>query len=467
MATNIQIPTKLGRIFEKKNVRYRAAYGGRGSAKSITFARMILLKSLEKPGKYLCCRELQKSIKTSVHSLLIAEIKAMGLDAFFDVGKEYLRTIDGSSEFLFFGLRSNAEEIKSTHGVRICWVEEAQAVSQFSWDMLIPTIREEDSEIWATFNPQDELDPVYDMFVTNPRNKSAICEINYMDNPWFPQVLEDERLECKEKYPEKYGWIWLGKLYVNVEASVYGKWIEAARTAGRFKESLYDPNLEVFTAWDLGYSDDSAIWWFQVAGNELRLIDYYENNRQDMKHYSEQIYGRELINVVYGENGKVMSFDYGNPIEGIGHRAKYQYADHYVPHDAANKLLQAGGRSIVDQLHEFGIKSKVVHSTSQQNQISAARSSIEVAWFDPVQCKGGIRNLKKYAFQEYDRDRGYSTTPIHDIYSHGCDAFEIVAQIWKSAKIEKPPQWPRYLNEITAQEVFYGDANKSDVINRI
>lgn len=464
---NVKIPAKLGKIFQQKNVRYRVAYGGRGSGKSITFARMILIEALTHSGKYLCCRELQKSIKTSVHSLLAAEIKAMGMEQYFDVGKEYLRTADGSSEFLFFGLRSNAEEIKSTHGVRICWVEEAQATSQFSWDMLIPTIREEGSEIWATFNPQDELDPVYEMFVTNPRRKSAICEINYMDNPWFPQVLEDERLECKEKSPDKYGWIWLGQLYVNVEAAVYGKWIEAAKTAGRFKEGLYDPELPVFTAWDLGYSDDTAIWWFQVAGNELRLVDYYENNRQDMKHYSEQIYGRELINVKYGENGKVMSYELGKPIEGIEHRVKYEYAYNYVPHDAANKLLQAGGRSIVDQLHEFGIKTKVVGATSQQNQISAARAAINLAWFDPVMCKGGIRNLKKYAFEERDGDKGYSHVPKHDVYSHGADAFEVVAQVWKSAKIEKPRERPKFLHELTADEVFYGQTNSGNSIERI
>jgi phage terminase large subunit len=453
---NVKIPAKLGEIFQKKDVRYRAAYGGRGSAKSITFARMILIEALNHPAKYLCCRELQKSIKTSVHSLLAAEIKAMGMEKYFDVGKEYLRTADGSSEFLFFGLRSNAEEIKSTHGVRICWVEEAQAVSQFSWDMLTPTIREDSSEIWATFNPQDELDPVYEMFVTNPRNKAAICQINYIDNPWFPQVLEDDRLECLEKSPDKYPWIWLGQLYVNIEAAVYGKWIEAAKTAGRFREGLYDPDLPVYTAWDLGYSDDTAIWWFQVAGNELRLVDYYENNRQDMRHYAEQLYGRELTNIVYGENGKIISFDLGKPIDGIEHRIKYNYADHYVPHDAANKLLQAGGRSVVDQLHEMGIKSRVVSSTSQQNQISAARSAIDLAYFDPTMCKQGIRCLKKYEFRERDGEMGYSQEPIHGIYSHGSDAFEVVAQVWKSAKMEAPPPRPRFLHEVTAEEIFYG-----------
>lgn len=465
----VQIPEKIGKIFEpKENIRYRVAYGGRGSGKSIAFARMILLEALNTPAKYLCCRELQKSIKTSVHSLLAAEIKNMGLEAYFDVGKEYLRTKDESSEFLFFGLRSNAEEIKSTHGIRIAWIEEAQAVSQFSLDMLIPTIREEASEIWATFNPQDELDPVYEMFVTDPRRKSAICEVNYDENPWFPQVLEDERQECLEKSPEKYNWIWKGQLYVNVNAAVYGKWIEKAKSEGRFKEGIYDPSLPVYTAWDLGYSDDTAIWWFQVAGNEVRAIDYYENNRQDMRHYAEQLYGREIPeeDIEYGPNGKVLSYNLGKPLEGLERRIGYQYGDNFVPHDAANKLLQAGGRSVVDQLHEFGIKSRIVEATSQQNQIAAGRGAIDRAWFDPVHCKQGIRCLKKYAFEERDGERGYSTTPKHDVYSHGADGWEILARIWKSAKIDTLPPKPRFLNEMTVDEIFFG-ATPSNGISRI
>jgi hypothetical protein len=267
-------------------------------------------------------------------------------------------------------------------------------------------------------------------------------------------VLEDERLECLEKSPEKYDWIWRGKLYVNVNASVYGSWMEKAKDAGRVKEGIFDPNLPVFTAWDLGYSDDTAIWWFQVAGNEIRAIDYYENNRQDMRHYAEQLYGREIINIQYGANGKVISYDLGAVLPGLERRTVYKSGDNYVPHDAANKLLQAGGRSVVDQLHEFGIKSRIVEATSQQNQISAGRAAIDFSWFDPVLCKQGIRCLKKYAFEERDGERGYSTTPKHDVYSHGADAWEILARVWKSAKIEQPPPKARFLHEMTVDELF-------------
>lgn len=457
---NVEIPSKILNIFEKPS-RYRVAYGGRGSGKSIAFARMILLEALKAPGKYLCCRELQKSIKTSVHSLLVAEIEAMGLQRYFDWGREFLRTKDGKSEFLFFGLRTNAEEIKSTHGVRICWVEEAQAVSQFSWDMLIPTIREENSEIWATFNPQDELDPIYKMAVSNPRPNMNVCEVNYSDNPWFPAVLEDERLECLRATPEKYDWVWKGQLFINTDASVYGSWMQKAQNEGRIRTNIYDPALPVFTAWDLGYSDDTAIWWFQVAGNEVRLIDYYANHRQDMKHYSEIIYGKQITNVEYGENGKVIKFSLGDVTNQ--RRASYLYDAHYVPHDAANKLLQAGGRSIVDQLHEYGLKSFIVPSTSQQNQLAAARATIDLSWFDEDACSEGIRCLRKHSFTE--RDNGtFSQTPKHDDgFSHGCDAYEVVAQIWQSAKVEAKQAPPKFFEDMTINDLWADQANRRRV----
>lgn len=449
----VDLPAKIGELFEVPDRRYRVAYGGRGSGKSIGFARMLLLRSMEEPMVILCARELQKSMKDSVHSLLVSQVSAMGLDDAFECGREYLRGKNGSN-FLFYGLRSNSAEIKSTFGVKIAWVEEAQAVSQLSLDYLFPTVREDNSEIWITFNPDDELDPVYDMFVNSQRGKAAVQLVNYSDNPFFPQVLEDERLEDKRTRPHKYAWIWEGALNINTEAAVYGKWIETAKLDGRIKADLYDPSLPVYTVWDLGYSDDTAIWFFQVAGDEIRLIDYYENRREDMVHYASQLYGRQIKDIVYGPNGKVLTFSLDEPLPNCGHRADFQYGDHYVPHDAANKLLQAGGRSIVNQLFELGIKAKVVNATSQQNQIEGTRATMPHCWFDSERCKEGIRCLKKYSFKLNDQTGSYSKEPVHDIYSHGADAFEIIAQVWKSVRLPENKPKPRFLHETTINELW-------------
>ncbi|MGL4999510.1 MAG: PBSX family phage terminase large subunit [Cetobacterium sp.] len=446
----IDLPEKIAQIFEPSNIRYRVAYGGRGSGKSIGYSRMLLVKALEKKTKVLCCRELQKSMKDSVHSLLVSQIDKLGLQSEFDIGREYLRGKNGS-EFLFYGLRSNAAEIKSMDGINICWVEEGQAASTESLTYLFPTIRENNSEIWITFNPADELDPVYNMFVTGNRGNSIVKKINFYDNPFFPQVLELERQEDLKN--NNYNWVWLGELNLNNEASVYGKWINNCEQKGRFKTNLYDPSLPVHTAWDIGYSDDTAIWWYQIAGNEVRLIDYYSASRQDVKSFAEQIYGREIKNIKYGENAKILSYELGSVT--LERRTKYKYSEFNLPHDAANKLLQAGGRSMVDQLHELGIKAKVVHSTSQQNQIQGARATLEHTWIDSEFCKDGVRCLRKYEFEKKSDSGGYSHNPKHDIYSHGCDAFEVISQVWKSAKPDPIIQRPRFLNEMTVDELFY------------
>lgn len=463
----VRVPAKIGELFAPthhpvtgKRIRSRGAKGGRGSAKSTGFAQMAIIRKIQRPGNFLCCRELQKSIKDSVYSLLREQMYNMGANECFDIGETFIRSkLHPDTQFLFNGLRTNPQEIKSMNRLDCAWIEEAQAVSQRSLDLLYPTVRMDESEIWSTWNPEDELDPIEQKLVANPPEDALVIEINYSDNPFFPDVLEQERLNTLRFQPQRYDWMWLGKYNTNTDGAVYGKWVAQMERDGRIKKGIFDPSLPVFTAWDLGFSDDTAIWWFQVAGNEVRLIDYYENNREGVRHYAEQVYGREIINIIYGPNGKVLNFTLGNMIDGIERRLEYQYADHYVPHDAANKLLQAGGRSVVDQLFEFGIKTKVVHATSQQNQIEAARLTLEKTWADPEICKDGIRALRKYQFLFDENRNKYMDKPDHDSYSHGCDAYEIIAQVWKSAKVEAAPAAPRFLADMTVNEVFYGEVN--------
>lgn len=458
----IQLPDKLGELFEGK-ADYRGAYGGRGGAKTLGFAKMAIAEIMlldDRPWKFLCGRELQKSLKDSVFSVIAANIPILGVQDAFEVGKEFIRCKNGN-EFLFYGLKSNIAEVKGLHGVRRTWLEEAQKVSQSSLTYLIPTVMRDfpDCEIWASWNPDDEEDPIHKMFVTDADPTVKTVKINYYDNPWFPESLDKVRLRDLKNNPDRYEWIWEGNFNVNNEASVYGKWMELARASGRIKTGIYDPALPVFTAWDLGYSDDTAIWWFQVQGNEIRLIDYYENNRQGILHYAEQIYGREIPEdgIVRGANGKIVTFKLGKVLDGCEHRVKYNYGHHYGPHDAANKLLQAGGRSVVNQLYELGVKMKVVGATSQQQQIEGTRATIPLCWFDEERCAVGIRALRKYQFK-YNEDKGsYSKEPDHDLggYSHGCDAFEIIAQVWKSSKVEQPAEQPRFLHQMTSNEVFW------------
>lgn len=205
---NVELPDWSGYLFEPS--RYKGAYGGRGSGKSWTYGRALSIKAAQQPLKILCCREIQGSIKDSVHSLLREQIYKMGLNDLYDCGETYIRGTNGT-EIIYKGLRSNYNEIKSTEGIDIAWIEEAQAVSEDSWNTLIPTIRKPESEIWFTFNPKLRTDSTYRRFIINPPPNSIIKKVNYDQNPWFTEELEAERLHCLANEPQLYKNIWEGE----------------------------------------------------------------------------------------------------------------------------------------------------------------------------------------------------------------------------------------------------------------
>lgn len=220
----IRIP-EIFRPFQNP-ARYKVAYGGRGSGKSRSIARFLLLKRCQSRGLVLCTRELQKSIADSVHRLLSNQIKEMRLERFYEVQRERIIGANGS-EFIFKGLRSNIEEIKSTEGINDCWVEEAQNVSEESWDNLIPTVREDGSEIWVSFNRKNKNDPTDKRFIQGKLPNEILIEANYWDNPFFPETLCKEMEWDRAHDYQKYLHIWEGQPVTRTDAQVFsGKWRE-------------------------------------------------------------------------------------------------------------------------------------------------------------------------------------------------------------------------------------------------
>lgn len=209
----LQLPEKLGFLVGQK-ARYKVAYGGRGAGKSWSIADALLALAVQKTLRILCTRELQNSIRDSVHRLLSDRVAHHGLIGSFEITDNEIRCQNGSM-FLFKGLRSNPTEIKSLEGIDIVWVEEAEKVSQASWDVLLPTIRKPSSEIWVSFNTGMEDDPVYAMFITDTRPDSIVVKINWYDNPWFPDVLDKERKADwgpdPNKPSDKYLRVWTGE----------------------------------------------------------------------------------------------------------------------------------------------------------------------------------------------------------------------------------------------------------------
>lgn len=457
---NPVFPPAYRALFEKR-WRYVVYYGGRGGGKSWAVADALLVLGCMGTLRVLCARELQISIADSVHRLLCDRIEALGLQAFYKITQKSIEGINGTI-FLFKGIKHNSTEIKSTEGIDVCWVEEAEKVSRNSWEVLIPTIRKENSRIIVTFNTKNVTDATYERFILHTRENTFVKKVSWRDNPFFPEVLNKERLDMQARDPEAYAHIWEGEPDTRYSGGVYAIQMARAVAEERVKKGLYDPSLPVMTAWDLGRKDSTAIWWWQKAGTEIRLIDYYENSLKDnIEHYIGQLYGfRIVIKAINPVNGMVSDWVRGEVISEAAHRSNYKYGKHFVPHDAANKLLAAGGRSIVQQAAAIGVKMYVVAATSQQNGIAAARRTIDCSWFDEERCAWGIRCLMQYHFP-YDEDKQrFVDVPRHDWSSDGADAYEIIGQVWRNELKESEPEKPKFLVNATANELFWPEKTK-------
>lgn len=219
--------------------RYKAAYGGRGSGKSYGFADALLFLSLSRPMRILCAREFQVSIADSVHYLLKTRIEALAelnpdLDVrgSFDVQQRSIRTTNGS-EFIFSGLAKNIENIRSKEALDVVWIEEAQSVSEYSWEVLVPTMRKKGSEIWASFNPDQDTDPTYKRLVKNPPPGTVSVELNWNDNPWITAELLAEKDYLYSVDPDAAAHVWGGECRLRSNAQVlHDKWVVDAWEPG-------------------------------------------------------------------------------------------------------------------------------------------------------------------------------------------------------------------------------------------
>lgn len=239
------VPSCFAGLFQP--ARYKIYFGGRGGAKSWSFAKALIKNAYGKPLRILCTREFQSSIADSVHRLISDQISDMGLSDYFSITKTAITSTAGA-QFIFKGLQHSIQEIKSTEGIDICWVEEAQAISENSWEVLIPTIRKESSELWISFNPNEDTDPTYQRFVENLPPDSVREKVGWEDNPHFPAVLDTERKYMLEIDPEAYEHVWGGHCRTITEAVIF---------KGRFEISTFGEPPEdtrLYYGLDFGFS---------------------------------------------------------------------------------------------------------------------------------------------------------------------------------------------------------------------
>jgi len=225
--STLQIDTPRWALPLLEPARYKGAWGGRGSGKSHFFAELLIEEHISNPNQSsVCVREVQKSLNQSVKRLLELKIEQMGLSDYFDVQESQIKNKRGNGIIIFQGMQNHtADSIKSLEGYDRAWVEEAQSLSQASLDKLRPTIRRPGSELWFSWNPQNETDPV-DLLLRgeNPPDSSAVIKVNWSDNPWFPDVLREEMEYDKRRDPDKYMHIWQGEYQRNSEARVFRNW---------------------------------------------------------------------------------------------------------------------------------------------------------------------------------------------------------------------------------------------------
>lgn len=405
-----EFPSKAQVLFNPPKTRYRVLYGGRGGAKSWAVARALLIKAAKTPLRILCAREFQTSIRDSVHKLLCDQIVALEMTSFYDITQNALRGKNGS-EFAFVGLKNNIANVKSYEGIDICWVEEAQTVSRNSWNILIPTIRKESSEIWITFNPELETDETYQRFVAKPPADAVVQKINWSDNPWFPETLRSEKDSLKARDEEAYNQVWEGLCRQTVDGAIFGAEMAKAETENRIMKVPYDPTKPVHAVCDLGWADATAWWFIQFIGMETRLIRYFEDTQRTMTSYLADL-------------------------QSFG----YVYDTIWLPHDAQNKTLAAAGRSIEDIVRGAGFKTRVLERVPVVDSINAARTIFPNCYFDRENTADGLNCLRHYRY-EVDPDTGqFSRNPLHDRYSHGADAFRYIAlMVREPAKVKKKP----------------------------
>ena len=400
MQINCTIPEKLGFLFEPH--RYKVCYGGRDGAKSTSIAKALLVQGVEKPLRIGCFREVQKSIKDSVHKLLADQIAEMNLGHFYEVLQTEIRGANGT-EILFAGLSSQTRDnIKSFERIDRAWVEEAQSVSKRSWDILIPTIRAPGSEIIVSFNPDMDTDDTFRRFVTSPPPDAIVVKINYTDNPWRSKVLDAEREQMRVNAPEDFAHIYLGECRPAVEGAIYYNEVAELKNSGRLANVPYDPMLKVHVVCDLGFNDYMSLLLVQRLSSEIRIIRYIEDRQRDIPSYSQEL--NEL---------------------------KYNWGKVWLPHDARAKTLAASsnplGATAQDQFDKLGWRTEIVDNISIEQGIRKSREIFPRVAVDKTHASDLISRLGRY--RRRVSASGQASTPLHDDESHGADGFRYLALI--------------------------------------
>ena len=396
---DLQIPEQYKELFQpSKKWRHIVYKGGRSSGKSTQIAISRLVKGSHTKLRGLCTREIQNSIQESVYKLLCDQIDKMGLNDWQKFNDRLVNRRTGS-EIFFKGLHNNIQSIKSIEGIDWCWVEEAQSVSAESINTLIPTIRKEGSELIWSYNPLTEHDAVQELIVDKADERTYVRHINSdeVEQLLSPEIIA-EREKMKVDNPDMYAHVWLRQPLTSKTGTVFGKQIAQAEIDGRIGSVPYDASAGTYTAIDLGIGDSTAIWWFQLIGQEIHFIDHYESSGEELGHY---------ISVIKNK--------------------PYNYTTHYLPHDAKQRELQTGLTRVEffenNGIHNIEVLRPTNFTLGQDDINMIARPKFSKVWIDRDKCARGLQCLRAYHYEYDEKNKLLKDKPEHDWSSHSSSAF--------------------------------------------
>jgi phage terminase large subunit len=408
--------------------RDKGAHGGRGSGKSHFFASLMVEDCLAEPGesgeglRAVCLREVQQDLKESAKLLIEDKIQKFGLGPAdgFKIFKDRIETPkDGI--VIFKGMNNyNSDSIKSLEHFKRAWWEEAHTATQASIALLRPTLRDEGSQLWWSWNRSRKVDPV-DVMLTGQAKPTgaAVVNANWRDNPWFPAVLEQERQDCLNNNPDQYDHIWEGGYVTVVDGAYFAKQLAQARGEGRIGRVPADPLMTIRLFTDIGgtgaRADAFSMWAAQFIGREIRVLNYYEAVGQEIGTHlgwmRQQGYTPERAQV-------------------------------WLPHDGRqhDKVYRVSYESA---FMEAGYPTTVVDRGNPGERIEAVRRRFPAIWFNEATTKGGLDALGWY-HEKKDDERGIGLGPEHDWASHGADSFGQMCVVYELPKAkEKPLKLPQ------------------------
>lgn len=377
----------------------------------MTAVRAHIWAQAGREGIILCGRQFMNSLDDSSLEEIKAAIRSQDwLLPHFDIGEKYVRTMCGRVAYKFTGLDRNIDSVKSKSRILLGWVDEAEPVTESAWTKLIPTLREEDSELWVTWNPESKKSATHKRFRETKDPRYKVVEINWRDNPCFPSILERQRLRDKANLPDQYDHIWEGDFVTAAEGAYFAAGLAQAKREGRIGKVSADPLMAIRAYWDIGgtgaKADATAIWIVQFVSREIRVLNYYEAAGQPLAEHLAWLRA----------NG-------------------YERAECILPHDGAtnDKVYSVSYESAI---REAGFSVRVVPNSGKgaaSQRIEAVRRLFPSIWFNEATTEPG-RDALGWYHEKKDDDRDIGLGPEHDWSSHGADAFGLMAIDYNAPK---------------------------------